>query len=115
DCEVLSRRVAFRALTKPCFVATKTEAETPDMLDLQGRRRGEWVEAISLAQDADALVCNLFAMPPVFHLAERLQVPWLCCSPCLVPYAMPPTFEEEMGKAMPELLALLRGRDSRAG
>ena len=29
DCEVLSRRVAFRALTKPCFVATKTEAETP--------------------------------------------------------------------------------------
>ncbi|CAJ1407549.1 unnamed protein product [Effrenium voratum] len=115
DCEVLSRRVAFRALTKPCFVATKTEAETPDMLDLQGRRRGEWVEAISLAQDADALVCNLFAMPPVFHLAERLQVPWLCCSPCLVPYAMPPTFEEEMGKAMPELLALLRGRDGRAG
>ena len=23
-------------------------------------------------------VCNLFAMPPVYHLSERLEVPWMC-------------------------------------
>lgn len=106
----LSAHVSWRPLATPCFVrpTSADEAHTPDILDLQGRRRAEWVEAVAAARDADALVCNLFAMPPVYHLSERLEVPWMCCSPCLVPYSMPPGFEQGFAETMPELFAFLR-------
>eukprot|EP00435_Cladocopium_sp_Y103_P001835 s148_g1.t1 len=110
DPNILSS-VAYRPLSQPCFVATDDATETPDILDLQGRRRAEWVEAISLCQDADLLVCNLFAMPPVFHLSERLKIPWLCCSPSLIPYSMPPGFEEQFAEDMPDLFEVLKARD----
>lgn len=67
DPMVLSASVDFRALSQPCFM----DGDAPDILDLQGRRRSEWIEAISMALDAELLVCNLFAMPPVYHLSER--------------------------------------------
>eukprot|EP00439_Symbiodinium_sp_Y106_P055952 s1777_g7.t2 len=110
----LSAHVSWRPLATPCFVrpTSADEAHTPDILDLQGRRRAEWVEAVAAARDADALVCNLFAMPPVYHLSERLDVPWMCCSPCLVPYSMPPGFEQGFAETMPELFAFLREQDT---
>ena len=49
-----------------------------DMLDLQGRRRGEWVEAISLAQDADALVCTLALGPPTSSSRWRAMSCRIC-------------------------------------
>ena len=84
DPSVLSPLVDFRPLSKPCFM----EGSAPELLDLQGRRRSEWIEAILKALDAELLVCNLFAMPPVYHLSERLDIPWICCSPSLIPYQM---------------------------
>eukprot|EP00434_Breviolum_minutum_P008017 symbB.v1.2.007072.t1/scaffold422.1/size209270/1 len=111
DPSVLGLHVCFRPLTQPCFVRANESTEIPDILDLQGRRRAEWVEAITLCQDADILVCNLFAMPPVYHLSERLGLPWLCCSPSLIPYAMPPGFEEQFAEDMPDLMEVLKARD----
>ena len=84
----------------------------PDMLDIQGSRRAEWVQAACLARDADALVCNLFAMPPTYHLSERLNVPWLCCSPCFLPYSLPDNFEAELAANMPDLLEELKRREA---
>ncbi|CAK9028573.1 unnamed protein product [Durusdinium trenchii] len=110
--EVWSSKVLWRPLAQPCFVHDgRLNADTPDVLDLQGRRRAEWIEAIGRAGDADVLVCNLFAMPPVFHLAERLKIPWICCSPSLIPYSMPETFEQELTENMPDLMEVLKKRD----
>ena len=103
--------VEFRALTLPCFLqsSSSTSNETtppvPCVLDIGGQRRSEWVEAVLCARDANMVVCNLFAMPPAYHLAERLQIPWICCSPSLVPYAAPDGFISEFQTAFPELHA----------
>lgn len=134
----LSAEVEFRSLPLPCYLASKEEAvasessacdgggrakrfkrcpaggesiggrSIPCVLDLGGRRRAEWVAAVLRSRDADVLVGNLFALPVVFHLAERLGVPWLVASPCLVPYSAPPGFEQSFSQEMPELFDVLR-------
>ena len=108
---ILGKTVEFRGLSLPCFLATSAEAEAaavpakslPCVLDIGGRRRSEWIAAALAARDAAVLVGNLFAMPVVYHLAERLGRPWICASPCLVPYAAPPGFAEEFVTSFPDL------------
>ena len=110
-------RVEWRALPLPCFLKRPSGEQrgieksnllssvtVPDVLDVGGRRRVEWVKVVSLAKDADVLVCNLFALPPVYHLSERLVIPWFCCSPSLVPYAAPARFVKGVDILQPKLI-----------
>ncbi|CAE8617623.1 unnamed protein product, partial [Polarella glacialis] len=113
--------VEFRPLPLPCFLAdaaaedgNKSAADScavPCVLDLGGKRREEWVAAVLMSRDADMLVGNLFAMPVVYHLAERLGVPWFCASPSLVPYSAPPGFREGFEMDFPDLYRALCRRD----
>ena len=83
---LLHPRVALRTLALPCFL--KLDDKTSSLLDVfdgGGRHHAEWLQAVEQSCGADVLLCNLFAMPPVYHLSERLGIPWVCCSPCLVP------------------------------
>ena len=64
-------------------------------------------QVTALARDADVIVTNLFGMPPSAHLAEKLDVPLVVCSPSLVPYACPVDFVECFRDELPDLAALL--------
>ena len=63
----------------------------------------------------EVLLCNLFAMPPMYHLGECLGILWVCCSPCLVPDAQPHGFEASFLSSFPELALVLRARDEGLG
>jgi len=124
---ILRHGVTFRGLPMPCFLrplagdvghregdgarfGQDALQALPCVLDLGGQRRAEWVAAAVGARDADVLVGNLFALAIVFHLAERLDVPWLIASPSLVPYAAPCDFAQAFAGEFPELhAALLQG------
>ena len=56
------------------------------------------------------VICNLFSLEAL-HVAEALGVRCLVASPCLVPYAMPATFERRFARAHPRLLRRLRAVD----
>ena len=85
------------------------------MLDVGGRRRGEWLQAVQQFCGADELLCSLFAMRRVYHLRKRLGMPWVCSSPCLVLYAAPAGFEASFLSSFPELASVLRARDEGLG
>ena len=113
---LLHPRVALRTLALPCFLKLDDKTSSlPDVLDVGGRRRGEWLQALQQSCGADVLLCNLFAMPPVYHLNERLGMPWVCFSPCLVPYAAPSGFEASFPYSFSELASVLRAREEGLG
>ena len=113
---LLHPRVALRTLALSCFLKLDDKTSSlPDVLDEGGRRRAEWLKAVEQSFGADVLLCNLFAMPPVHHLSERLGIPWVCGSPCLVPYAAPAGFEASFLSSFPELASVLRARDEGLG
>lgn len=104
----LAPGVELRPLDSPCFLGDKHDLSRPlCVVDTEGRRRKEWVAVTKLARDADVLVANLFALPSTVHLSEKLGVPQVVCTPCLVPYACPDDFEEQFRGEMPELSAML--------
>ncbi|GAB4815972.1 hypothetical protein N2152v2_003018 [Parachlorella kessleri] len=76
-----------------------------------GQREGE-------AGPRRLILFNLFALEG-FHIAEALGVPCVAASPCLVPYAMPASFERSFQIAHPELYRSLQAApeepDKRAG
>eukprot|EP00282_Hemiselmis_andersenii_P016105 CAMPEP_0114165074 /NCGR_PEP_ID=MMETSP0043_2-20121206/31036_1 /TAXON_ID=464988 /ORGANISM="Hemiselmis andersenii, Strain CCMP644" /LENGTH=602 /DNA_ID=CAMNT_0001261835 /DNA_START=150 /DNA_END=1954 /DNA_ORIENTATION=- len=103
-CQRLAPRAAFRPLAAPCFLGDSQDLENPVcVVDTKGRRRQEWIQVIQTARDADLLVCNLFAMPPCIHLADKLSVQLVVCSPSLVPYRLPDTFESVFQQELPDI------------
>ena len=50
-------------------------------------------------------------MRPVYHLGECLDIPWVCCSPCLVPGALLRGFEASFLLSFSELALVMRARD----
>eukprot|EP00035_Acanthoeca_spectabilis_P031225 m.13120 g.13120 ORF g.13120 m.13120 type:complete len:752 (-) comp4619_c0_seq1:78-2333(-) len=98
----------LRLIDAPCFLGDHHDLTRPlCVVDTEGRRRREWVAVTKLARDADVLVANLFSLPPCIHLAEKIAVPIVVCTPCLVPYACPDGFEAAFRDEMPELSAAL--------
>ena len=81
------------------FFRTPEDTTSPPCV-LQGQRR-EWVETALLGRDAHVLVCNLFAMPVVIRLGEKLEVPVVCLCPFL--YNCPDGLAEEVRGEYPEI------------
>ena len=113
---LLDPRVALRTWALPSFPKLDDKTSSlPDVLDVGGRSRGEWLQAVQQSCGADELLCSLFAMRPVYHLSKRLGMPWVCCSPCLVLYAAPAGFEASFLSSFPELASVLRALDEGLG
>jgi len=87
----------FRALDYPCL------QDCDNATSIVKGRRNEWEQAADLSRDASVLAFNLFAMPVGIHLGEKLNVPAVCLSPCLLPYECPPNFRRDFEARFPEI------------
>jgi UDP:flavonoid glycosyltransferase YjiC (YdhE family) len=112
-CEQIAPGADQRPLKASCFLGDKHDLENPlCVVDTSGRRRAEWVQVCEAARDADLIVSNLFGMPPCIHLAEKLGVALLVCSPSLVPYVLPTNFDCEFRGEFPEIYEHISGGKS---
>ena len=76
------------------------------MVDIQVTSVIQVGQKTDLQPGARLIVHNLFALE-AFHIAEALGIPSLTCSPCLIPYPAPATFEQHLRNMHPELYNLL--------
>jgi UDP:flavonoid glycosyltransferase YjiC (YdhE family) len=112
-CEQIAPGADQRPLKASCFLGDRHDLENPlCVVDTSGRRRAEWVQVCEAARDADLIVSNLFGMPPCIHLAEKLGVALLICSPSLVPYVLPTSFDADFRDEFPEIYEHISGGES---